>query len=257
MKIFWKLFFLCLLPCCVLCQDFPEKPQPPKLVNDFTKTLSENERNALEQKLVAYNDTTSTQIAVVIMSSTGTYEISEYAFQLAEKWGVGQRGKNNGALILVAKDDRKVFIATGYGLEGAIPDARSKRIVETKIIPQFKQGNYYQGLDAATDDMIKLASGEYAADEKQGAKKTWAPFLLLMALFLIMLFVKGRKTKQYASLNGLNFWTAWMLMNAAAGRGSRSGRGFGSGRGSGGFGGGGFGGFGGGSFGGGGAGGRW
>jgi uncharacterized protein len=100
----------------------PPQPVPPRLVVDLTGTLAPDQRDALEAKLVAYDDTTSNQIAVVIIPTTGDYDISEVAYMLGRKWGVGNKEFNNGIVFLVAKNDRKVFIATGYGLEGAIPD---------------------------------------------------------------------------------------------------------------------------------------
>lgn len=239
-------------------QEFPSPSNPPLLVNDFTGTLSVNEIALLESKLVAFNDTTSTQIAIIIIHSVGGYEIADYAYQLGRKWGIGQKERNNGALILVALDDHKVYIATGYGLEGAIPDALAKRIVEQDITPQFKEGNYYAGLDRATDTMIKLATGEYTADHVKGNKPAaqLAPIFIIILIVFIVFFSKIRSARNYASMNGMSFWAAWALLNAA--RGASRGRwgGFTSGSGSGG-GSGGFGGFGGGSFGGGGAGGSW
>ena len=101
---FWGcLVGLLLLSVVTIAQDFPEKLNPPKIVNDFAGMLSADENERLENKLTAYNDSTSTQIAVVIITSIGVYDVSDYAFQLAEKWGIGQKGKNNGVLILVAK----------------------------------------------------------------------------------------------------------------------------------------------------------
>lgn len=254
-------FLFSLVPLFISAQNLPDIPNPPRLVNDFAGMLSANEISSLEQKLNAFNDSTSTQISIVIITSLDGYPVSDFAFKLGEKWGIGQKKKNNGALILVSKNDREVFIATGYGLEGAIPDALAKRIVETQIIPEFKQRNFYGGLDVATDTMIKLASGEYRAEDvNQKIPKTVLIGLAVFVLFFVFgIMASFRKARSYASLNGIDFWTAWQLLNAAR-RAKRGTWGdFTSGKGGfGGFGGGGgFGGFGGGSFGGGGAGGRW
>src|SRR5690554_7370909 len=119
------LFFLLFVSSISMAQeDFPELPNPPRLVNDFTNTLSEAQQAALERKLVAYDDSTSTQISIVLIRSVGPYDISDYAFQLGDKWGIGRQGKDNGLLILAAMEDRKVFIATGYGLEGRSEERR-------------------------------------------------------------------------------------------------------------------------------------
>ena len=253
------LFFLSFLQ--VTAQDFPPVPNPPRLVNDFTGTLSSEEAAQLEQKLVAYNDSTSTQIAIVIMRSVGEYDIADYSFQLGEKWGIGT-SKDNGILILAAMEDRKVFIATGRGMEGAVPDALTKRIVTNLILPNFKMEAYYQGLDQATDMIIKLASGEYKAEEvTSDGNSGGAIFLLLLfiVLFVILPLIKNRKDNDnhMGGRGGeIDIWTTIMLANMLKGSGGGKFGDFSSGRGSFG-GGGGFGGFGGGSFGGGGAGGSW
>ena len=264
----WPVFLLIFLfsGSLALAQEFPPMPNPPKLVNDFTGTLSAQELQQLEQKLVAYNDSTSTQIAIVMMRSTGDYEIADYSQRLGENWGIGS-SKDNGILILAAMNDRKVFIATGRGMEGAVPDALAKRIVTNLIIPNFKMEAYYQGLDQATDMIIKLASGEYKAEEvTSDGNHGGAIFMLLLFIFLFVILplIKNRKDNDNhmgGRGGGVDLWTTIMLANLLKGSGGGKFGDFSSGRGSfgGGFGGGGggFGGFGGGSFGGGGAGGSW
>jgi len=239
-------------------EDFPARSST--IVTDYTNTLSDGERQSLESKLVAFNDSTSSQVAIVIMSSVGNYDISDYAVQLYNNWGIGQKEKNNGVLILVAKDDRKVFITTGYGMEGVLPDALCKRIVNNDILPAFKTGDYYGGLDAAVNSIISIVKGEYTADgymKKKKEKVPWFGVLLAIFIFFIVIISKIGSTRNYARRNNLGFWAAWALMNAAMNRGRSRGTWGGFSGGSGGFGGGGFGGFGGGSSGGGGAGGSW
>ncbi len=258
MKKAW-LIFLLFVHTALGAQDFPERSGT--LVTDYTSTLSSQELSGLERKLVAFNDSTSTQIAVVIMQSTGSYEISEYAVQLFNKWGIGQKKNNNGVLVLVAKQDRKVFINTGYGIEGALPDALCKRIVERDIVPNFKVGQFYEGVDAAVNSIMSLASGEFTADDymknsKQGDQPGWFMFFMIFLIFIIVMISKVKSVKRYARTNNLAFWAAWALLNAASNR-SRGSWGHFSGGGGFGGGGGGFGGFGGGSSGGGGAGGSW
>ena len=244
----------------LFAQDFPAVPNPPKLVNDFTQTLTSSEIAQLESKLVAYNDSTSTQIAIVILKSVGQYDISDYAFQLGENWGIGG-SKDNGVLILAAMEDRDVFIATGYGMEGAVPDALAKRIVTNLIIPNFKQGEFYQGFDQATDMIIKLASGEYTAEEVAHDGNGGGALIMLFVFiffFVILPLLRNRNDNNNhmgGKGGGIDLWTTIMLANMLkGGNGGKFGD-FSSGGGS--FGGGGFGGFGGGSFGGGGAGGSW
>ncbi len=261
MRILHILLFVLLLPLQGFTQNFPEKPVPPRLVNDFTNTLSPQELSTLENKLVAYNDSTSTQIAIVMITSLGGFAVEDYSFELAERWGIGQKGKNNGVLVFVAKEDRKIFIATGYGMEGVMPDGLVKRIIESDIKPLFKQGDYYGGLDKGTDSMFRLAAGEYQAEPRGMVEDSSPIVFIVIFLFVVVLVMalKARSVQKYAIVNNLTFLEAWLLLNQARNVHKGSWGGFtGDGGGSwGGGGGGGFGGFGGGSFGGGGAGGSW
>lgn len=232
----------------------PARPNPPRLVNDFAGILSSSERQQLEQKLRAYNDSTSTQITIVIVKTTEPYPIGDFAFQVGRKWGVGQRGKNNGLVLAWATQTRKVFIATGYGLEGAIPDAISKRIITNTISPAFKQQQYYQGLDEATTEIIQRASGEYKADPNRGNDEDGpGGFFIILIVFLIIIFIISRRNRGGGSSgNRGGGWggPVFFPTSTYSGWGS-SGGGWSGGGDSGGS----FGGFGGGSFGGGGAGG--
>jgi len=255
-KIF--LLFTLLIPAIFgFAQEFPEKSS--KLVNDFTNTLSAGQLASLEQKLVAFDDSTSNQIAVVIMKSVGDYDINEYALQLGRKWGVGGKEKNNGVILLVALGDRKLSIQTGYGLEGALPDVYTKRIIENDIKPFFKDGNYYAGIDAGTNSIISLVKGEYKNDKpkgKNGAGGVGAGFIVLIIIIVIIILLKrggGGGGGQIIGGRGASDALFWGML---LGSGRNSGGGFGGGFG-GGSGGGGFGGFGGGSFGGGGSSGSW
>lgn len=246
----------------VLPQDIPDKPVPPRLVNDFAGMLSSREADYLEQKLVAFNDTTSTQIAVVTVEDLGAYDRSDYAFRLAEEWGIGQQGRDNGILILVkpkqATSAGQVFIAPGYGLEGVIPDIICAEIIDREILPAFRKGDYFGGLDKATDILMSLAIGEFSADEYTGKKGSDAIASLIVILIIIVIIIIfssrniSGKNNRHISSNNLPMWILLSMMSSGPGshRGSWGGS-------SGGRSGGGFGGFGGGSFGGGGAGGSW
>jgi uncharacterized protein len=246
-------------------QSVPDKPYPPRLVNDFAGLLNGQEANSLENKLVTFNDSTSTQIAIVIVNDLSGYVIEEYAQRLGEKWGIGQKGINNGLVIIVktksASGKGEVFIKPSYGLEGAVPDLICSQIVDNEVLPAFKQDNYYQGLDKATTTIISLVRGEYTADQyarkaKQPVKKA-APFgLFVIIIFLIIFLISSGKSNHNnfgRRGGGLPLWILLSMMNSGRGSGSGSWGGFSGGGG----GGGGFGGFGGGSFGGGGAGGSW
>jgi uncharacterized protein len=256
-----SLFFISLCAGAQIERVLPALPSPVRLVNDYTKTLTNQQREALEQKLVAYDDSTSSQIAIVIVNDLGGYEPVEYAVALGRKWGVGGKEFNNGVIILVSKETRDVFIAPGYGLEGAIPDITAKSIVDNALLPNFKQGNFYRGLDEATDDIIKAAAGEYKAPQGYGKRKEKAKgiagaiIIILIILFVIIGRRGGRGGGGMASRRGYReFDAGWIIGSILSGmsRGGGSGGGGWSGGG-----GGGFGGFGGGGFGGGGAGGKW
>jgi uncharacterized protein len=246
----------------VFAQDIPTKPET--LVTDYTNTLTLQDKAALENKLVAYNDSTSTQIAIVLIKTTGGYDIAQYAVALGRKWGVGQKGINNGIVVLAALDDRKVTIQTGYGAEGAVPDAITSKIIEEDIKPNFREKNYYAGLDAATTSLMKYMKGEYKADQKQVHQGDGHGsvgiiiFIVIVVLILVFRNVGGGGGQIIGRRGGSSpFW--WFLMGSALGGGFNDNRGGGGGFGGGGDsgGGGGFGGFGGGSFGGGGSSGSW
>src|SRR5690242_4312610 len=149
----------------------PKRPSPPRLVNDYTNTLTPYQITALENKLVAYDDSTSNQIAVVIIPTTGDYSVEEVGLEIIRRWGVGNKDRNNGIVLLIAKDDHKLRIEVGYGLEGAVPDITAKSIIENEIRPAFKEGNYYRGIDQGTDAIIKAAAGEYKAPANYGSRK--------------------------------------------------------------------------------------
>lgn len=256
-----------LVSCCltVLGQNLPEASRT--IVTDYTHTLSAGQLQQLENKLVAFNDTTSTQIAVVLVNSTEGYDVADYAVRLANKWGVGNKKYNNGVMLLAAIDDRAVTIQTGYGIEGALPDAIAYRIIENDIKPAFRSGDYYSGLDAATNSIIAYTKGEYKADVKDTARREgdggggFGTIVIIVIILIIVSLISkgggrngGRRVIDGKGSSDL-FW--WMLLNGLGGSSRDNDRDGGFGGGFGGGSGGGFGGFGGGSFGGGGASGRW
>jgi uncharacterized protein len=245
-------------------QDIPDRPVPPRLVNDFAGMLNTQDVNMLERKLDAFNDSTSTQIAIVTVKSFNGYDKSDFAQRLAEKWGIGQKGSNNGVLILVkpktAGSKGEVQIATGYGLEGVIPDITCGEIIDYQILPAFRDGNYYKGLDEATNTIMSLARGEFSASDfgkMVNSHKKDSSGLIIAIIIVILIFLisrgSGGSNRRHISTGGLPFWVLMGMMGSGRGQGGSWGGFSGGGGGSGG----GFGGFGGGSFGGGGAGGSW
>lgn len=246
--------------------DIPETPKLQTSVYDYTgNLLSSQQKKYLEQKLIKYSDTTSTQIVLAIINSTNGENINYLGAEWIKKWGIGQAKIDNGILIILAKNDKKIGINTGYGVEHLLTDAMSKRIIERDIIPYFKQGDFYGGLNNGTDAIFNVLKGEY-----QGSRPSSNRFPIEAAFFLFFIFViiliSISKNKRGGGRNGghrstsMDILEAIILSNSGRGSYRRNSGGFGGGWSSGGgsFGGGGFGGgFGGGSGGGGGASGGW
>jgi len=187
-KVIAVTFLVFLFTGILSARDFPEKSFPPRLVNDFAGMLSAREINALERKLVEFNDSTSTQISIVIVEDLMGYDRADYAQRLAQLWGIGQKGSDNGILILVkpktGTSQGQVFIAQGYGLEGVIPDITCGEIIDYEILPAFRTNDFYGGLDKATNTLMLLASGEFTADQYRGNNKedfgVFAPFIFFI-----------------------------------------------------------------------------
>lgn len=239
--------------------DFPASPNPFRYVNDYTGTLSATEQNTLEDKLVTYSRETSSQIAVVMVPTTGEYEISQYTFELGDKWGIGRKQLNNGVLMLIAKNDRKIFIATGQGLEGVLPDAFLAQTIRNVITPNFKQDQYAQGIGQGLDTIISASKGEFdPAKVEEDSFEEFIPFIMIgLFVFFVLLSELNERKKPYISPTNNHRLDELLRRSTINPRQSGS---FGSrgSLGSGGrFGGGSGGGFGGGGFGGGGAGGSW
>jgi uncharacterized protein len=246
-----------------VAQNIPARPNPPRLVNDLAGVLSPQEEQQLERQLVAYDDSTSNQVAVVLLNTLDDYPLEEYATKLFREWGVGNKKNNNGVLILAAIKDHKVRIEVGYGLEGAIPDIIANHIIEHDITPNFKSDDYYDGLSKAAASIIKAAAGEYKAPANYRKKKgggSALPFAFLVFIIILIVIFGGRNNRGggggFMSRRGSGWLGPFILGNMLGSGSSGSSWGGGGGGWSGG-GGGGFGGFGGGSSGGGGASGSW
>lgn len=251
-----------------LFADIPPRPEPPRLVNDLANVLDPNQEKALEYKLRYFHDTTSNQIVVLSVQSLDGYDKASYAYEVGEKWQVGQKDFNNGIVILLKpkysnSNKGEAFIAVGYGLEGAIPDAIAKRIVDNEMIPYFQNNDYFGGINAGSDILMALASGEISAEgyNKKSDKSTLFSIIPFVIFILIFLLIRWSNARSYSVGKGTSIWTALWLGSALGSSHTGSWNNFSggsSGFGGGGSGfGGGFSGFGGGSFGGGGAGGSW
>ena len=241
----------------------PPAPNPPRLVNDFAGVISPAQVDDMEQRLVAFNDSTSNVICVVTVDDLGGYSASQFAYEIGDQWGVRSNEKRNGVVILVKpRNDNgggEVYISVGYDLEGAIPDAIAQRIIEQKMIPELKEEKYGAAIDSALAYILPLAAGEISAKDLENDPSGGDIALLVFILFIIIVVVILIKISKkmppnsghYDSGNGRGYYSGPTYMGGYPGKswgGSWSG---------GGFGGGGFGGFGGaGGFGGGGAGGH-
>ena len=239
----------------------PERPNPPRLVNVLAKDfMTGSQIDALEAKLVAYDDSTSNQIAIVVVESLEGYSAADYAIALGRKWGVGNKDFNNGVVILVSTGggdgNRDVFIAPGYGLEGAVTDLVARSIVDNDIVPNFRAGNFYRGLDEATNSIREAAAGRYKAPAGYRSRKEKSiPAGIIIVAVIVLIVVLGNAGNSggggYVSRRGYRGWGGMPWIGGGGWSGGGSGGGWSGG------GGGGFGGFGGGGFGGGGAGGKW
>jgi len=240
-----------LQPATVFGQRFDIPPRPSGPVLDQAGLLTETEERQLSQKLRTYETETSTAIVVVALPTLDGAPIADYAVELGREWGVGQGGKDNGAVILISRDERRMFIATGYGLEGSIPDAVASDLVRNVMRPAFRKGNFYEGIDRTTSSLMLAARGEYTASERptRATGDDDGSGALFFVLLIILYFVFTSRRGNSGDRDGRRRRRGDVFIWGSPG-------GFGGG-GGGGFGGGGFGGFGGGSFGGGGAGGSW
>lgn len=243
----------------VVNAEIPERPNPQRLVNDFAGILDNNENSQLEDALVQFARESSTQIVVVTVADLEGNDPGDYAFKLGEKWGVGQKDKDNGIVVLVkpktGSSKGQVFIATGYGLEGVLPDAVvNGTIIDNEMIPRFKENNYYSGISNGIKVIMDITRKEYTAEQYQQfyEKKNdgLVPAILIFVLFFIVFpLLRRRRNRVYSPGRSLPFWLAMGMMSGGRSSSGSFGN-FSSGSG-------GFGGFGGGSFGGGGAGGSW
>jgi uncharacterized protein len=248
----------------VFAQNIPPRPNPPKLVNDDAGLLTAEQKSHLEEKLVAYDNESSVQIAIVILKTIDGADPADFAIELARKWGVGNKHTNNGVVVLMSmqKDNRKIFIAPGYGLESSLTDYATKTIIDAEMIPEFRQDNYYRGLERGIDAIILTTKGQYTAPDgyaNRGKSGEGGGFIVFLVVLLILFFVfmggrggggGGGDAMTRRGHRHMDRVPPFIFFPPIGGGGRGGGGGFGGG-------GGGFGGFGGGGFGGGGAGGSW
>lgn len=238
----------------------PEKPKVQTSVYDYAKLLTSEQKSALESKLIKYSDSTSTQIVVVTVETINGEDIGILTPKWAHQWGIGQAKEDNGVFVLLANKERKIWIAPGYGVEHKLTAGITGELVRNVIIPEFKKGDFYGGLDKGTDAVFEVLKGTYKSNQSSESESSGIPRAFIIAIiFIILLIVFSKKNKDEGGSGkrfrkdstATNILTAILL--SRAGRGGFGGGGFGGGSSGGGFGGG----FGGGGFSGGGAGGGW
>ncbi len=237
--------------------EIPKKPDFQTSVYDYAKLLSDSEKSQLEEKLIKYSDSTTTQIVVVTVETINGEDIGILAPKWGHEWGVGQAKEDNGIFILLAKEEREIWIAPGYGVEDRLVAGINGEIIRNFIIPEFKAGSYYNGLDKGADEIFKVLTGKYKGTRKSDKiGKNIKPIVVFIIIFIIIIILASRNKggKSGNSIGGPSLLDIIILSNM----GRSSGGGFGGfGGGSSGGGGGFGGGFGGGGFSGGGAGGSW
>lgn len=185
-------FILCLSPTAA-AQNLPSEPSGH--VNDYAHMLSDSDQQRLETKLRNYRDTTTTVIAIAMLKNLNGISIEETATTLFNDWKMWQGNKDNGVLIVVAKEERKMRIEVGYGLEGAIPDIMAGRIIRQIMNPNFKRGNYYKGLDKATSALIQLATGEFEGQltEQSSQEDDMASYIIFAIFVIFVIYSSSRK----------------------------------------------------------------
>jgi uncharacterized protein len=205
----------------------PERPEGR--VTDRTGTLTRDQIQTLEKKLSAFEKETTNQIAVLLIPSLEGDSLEDYSIRLAEKWKIGQQGRNNGVILLIVKNDRKLRIEVGYGLEGALPDALAGTIIRNEIAPRFKAGQFSQGVEAGIDSIIAATKGEYKAGPKKTRSQidSWIPFLVVGAFIVFFMLAASQTRRRHYHSGGSRGWNSgggfWSGGSSWGGGGSDSG----------------------------------
>lgn len=187
-------FFLLLF--CLKIWAVVGVPELSRRVTDLTATLSAEQVTALENKLAAFETQKGSQIAVLIVPTTGPKDIAEFGIEVADLWQIGRKGVDDGVILIVAKDDRKLRLEVGYGLEGVIPDAVAKRVIAETITPYFKDGDYAGGIDAGVMQLMTLIEGEAlpSPPENKNGSQNEAAFMVILFGGLIAGFMLSAMT---------------------------------------------------------------
>jgi len=207
-RFFLLVFVFFLLGATAHSLEVPDRPEGR--VTDRTGTLTRDQIKALDQKMAAFERETSNQVAVLLIPSLEGDSLEDYSIRLAEKWKIGQQGRNNGVILLVVKNDRKLRIEVGYGLEGALPDALSGTIIRNEIAPRFKAEQFYQGIDAGVNALIAATKGEYKAGpkKKRSQMEAWIPFLIVGAFVFFFILAASQTRRRHYHSGSSRGWTS-------------------------------------------------
>lgn len=240
LKLYLAVLIITISPFCLAAQDFPS--EPVGMVNDFADIISSTDQQQLETKLRNYRDSTTNVIAVATLPDLQGYDIQQVGTQLFNDWRMWHEERYNGVLILIAPNERKMWIEVGYGLEGVITDAMAGRIVRNVLTPSFKKGDFYGGIDKATSIMIDLAQGEFEGDLSETGSSGEDDIASTIIFILFVIFViyatsrrgGGGKGKRRRTMGSNGF--IWMGGGGSGGGFGGGGGGFGGFSGGGGFG---------------------
>jgi len=242
------LFLSCMILLCSVVplsafagdKDFPPRPEPARLVNDLAHVLSADQAARLEAQLEDYARNSSTQIVIVTITDIGDYDVAEYNVTLFNKWGIGQKGKDNGVVILAAINNHRMNITTGGGVQGNLTDALCSRIIRNEMAPAFKAQAYYDGFSKGAEAVIAATKGLYKADPRVANNRQKAPpsGIVILIIIVFVLFWLFRNRGGGGGGNLLSFGAGWLLGGGFGGGGFGGGDGDGDGGGFGGFGGG-------------------
>ncbi len=200
------IFMLGVMTFLVAQPKVPDRPNPPRLVNDFAGVFTPDEIGRLESEVDAYSDSSSNQIVILSVRSLGDYAIEDWALEVGRKWGVGFKQKNNGVVIIISQEPRKINISPGYGLEGALPDLLCKRIEQQDMVPAFKEGRFYDGMHNAITDIRTAVKGEFVNEnigKNVGSGSDvgfWIFIIILILLVIFFMYISNRsRYAQYGS----------------------------------------------------------
>jgi len=225
----WFVFMLVIVICSAFAPAETKIPKLEQRVSDFTNTLSFQEWQQLDYLLKSYEDSTSTQVVVLMINSLEGESVEEYANKVFTENKIGQAKKDNGVLLVIAKQDHAMRIEVGYGLEGVLTDAITSQIIREGITPHFKAGNYFGGIATGVDAIMRATAGEYHANSKgKGAPAASAGLVTLVIIFVVFVLMPMMTSRRRSIIGsgGHSYYSGWGYGGGFGGGGFGSGGGF-------------------------------